>query len=417
MTWITSHRGQQADYVRLGFVPEKLGRFYSRLAHLADGGTDVLFLGDSLFRGQGAAAPESSAIPQQVLRLLQRCWNPVGVPGGDGFMPVQWTWSSPPTQPATLQNADLSGTSSRVMSGAGHCLVRLNAGGGVGTIAMSGTGVTDLEAVHLLKTGSANTAPWAFSGGLSSSGSLTIGGAGTAEYGRRTVVASGISATTSWTWSLTEPSTDDVRFSGLVRYNGDFGAGLRGHNLSCSGVQLYDPTSSVGWLRADEPSGGINTAATQQANLDQWSSEPQTATTAVGAKRASLVVLELLTNDQGTYGATAETVVAGAATYKAKLIEMVGKVLQRPSAPCVLLVAPPAPSGRETLYRLFKQAMREVAASTAHVTMLNLDLAMGEVNYTALPAAWRQVDGIHYTSEAYGAFAGLIAGAIISGRS
>ncbi|MBL8049313.1 MAG: hypothetical protein JNJ45_11600 [Chthonomonas sp.] len=417
MTWLESFPFSVSAFERFGFVPDRLNRFYSRLPWFGNGGVDVVFLGDSLFRGQGATLPDAAGMANQMTRLLQRVWNPTDVPGGAGFLPAQWTWSSPPTQPTTITNGDLTGTSSRVMSGSGHCVARLNAGGSAGTIALAGTDCTHVEVSHLIKTGSANTAGWAFSGGLSGTGSLTIGGAGTAEYGARTLVASGDSAAATWTLTVSEPPTDDLRLSGFVRYNGDYGTGIRGHNLACSGIQLYDPSNSNGLLRADEPTGGVNTSAIQQANIDQWSSATPGVGGAVGARRAGLFVINLLTNDQGSYGNTAETATSGAATYQAKLQTLVSAILARPSAPAILLVAPPAPSGRETYYRVFKAAMRAVAMATNHVTMLDLDAAMGEIAYSSLPASWRQADGIHYTSEAYGAMAGLIASAVITGRS
>lgn len=403
-------------FTKLGFAPSKLGRFYRYLVDLTKGGVDILYLGDSHFRAYGTTSPDLMAIPNQVTRLLQAAWNPSGVIGGQGFIPAQWTWSSPPTSPAVLTNADLSGVSSRVMNGGGHCIVKLTSGGAAGSIAYSTSGCTDLEVVHLVKQGSAVTAAWTLTGGASGSGNLTISGSGAAVYGSHSLIASSLSPAASWTWTVTEPATDDLRFSGWIRYRNDYGAGIRGHNLAATGILLYDPSNNSGLYRADEPSGGTNTSSNLQANLDQWSSEPPTTSTAVGARRAGLVVIELITNDQGTYGNDSGTISAQTALYQSKLQSLVNAALARPSQPAVLLVIPPAPSGREVLYRQFKQAMLNVARATPHTTVLDLDSGVGLRTQTDLPAAWRQADGTHYTSEGLSAMAGIIAGALLAGR-
>lgn len=398
------------------FDPSKLARFWSRLSKIDQGGLDVLCIGDSLFRGQGTTNPDTLSIPDILRTILQNRWNPTGVMGGAGFLPSQWTWGSPPTQPMAATNADLSGANSRVVNGAGNCLVKLTSGGSAGTLVWAGSGVTDLEAIHLKKNGSSITAGWAMTGSETGTGTLNISDGTAIEYGRHTVIKAGMSAANSFTLTMSEPASDDLRFSGVIRYRNDFGAGIRVHNLACSGMQLYDAANNNGYYRGDEMTPGANTATTLQANIDQWTSEASSTSTAIGARRGALIICELLTNDQGNYGNTGGTVESGRDAYRVKLDLFVQYCASRPSQPSVLLVIPPCPLGRETYYRVFKQAVIDCSSVQPNVAVLDLDFAFREITYGTLPPNWILGDGIHYSDAGYGVMAGLIAQNLVAGR-
>ena len=403
----------------LGIQPNKLRRFWDSLRYLNGGGVDIVFNGDSLLRGLGSINPDTQSITAAVRKMLQASWNPDGVPGGAGFIPAKWTWSSNagtaanPTHPSTRTSTAYD---DRLMSGAGHYLVRLNAGGG-GSVAFAGlTNITDLDAVHQINTGSVVTAGWAITGTASSSG--TINSQGTVAYGAHTQAGTGLSAAGTYTWTLSPPSSGDVRMSGLIRYNGDYGAGIRVHNLGCSGVLLYDPSNNLGLYRADDlPGTGANTNAFFEANLDKFSTTAFGSSVAsLGAVRAGLVVLMLGTNDESTYGATDGELMACKTIYKARLQMYVDRVKARTSTPCVLLVHLPTPTSRQTrMYTCIRDAMAEIATSNEDVAFADLDAYYGRVARASMPTGFDS-DGTHWTATANTHFGQVLGAALLEMR-
>lgn len=266
--------------------------------------------------------------------------------------------------------------------------------------------ITDVDFVYGKRT-VAVTAKYSATGTGATSGSITVGSTAkgplwnTAAFtnnntginGERQALLSGMTASsTNTVLSIGFASTDSMRYNGFICYNGDRTAGLRYHNLGRSGWKLYGkddatpandnntcifrpdtPTNPILWDDADyEVNAAVKTAIT--ANVDQWSYAASTdAATGVyaGSCRASLFVLELITNDQYYYGTVSAA--AGLILFQAALQQIVDRIVSRPSAPAVLLVVPPAPAGRETNYRIFKQAVHNVALATSHVTVCDLD--------------------------------------------
>lgn len=399
----------------------KLAKFYNGLDYLGAGGIDVLYIGDSRFRGQATAFPEVESIPSVVSSILQAEWNPPGVTGGPGFIPTKWTWSNGaggtvnPLQPMVVAGSVYN---DRLMSGTGHVQTRLNAG--AGSITYTFDKCTDIEAVYQGGTGGFI---WTITGGATLGATVATGAA---EYGLRALLASGLNPALSHVLTITPPLSGHVRISGVVKYNGDFGKGIRGNSVSCSGVQLYDPASNNGWLRGDDlPGTGANTLAVFDANLDKFSSSAM-GITSLGAVRAGLVIIELGVNDQGIYGGIGNTV-TGRATYKAKLIQMIDKIRARPSSPAILLVMLPAPgSARESLMRdMVHSVMYELSGRDSTGTLFYPDVTCLDLDYymlknglrSTLPVGYDDGSQLHDPAAAEYAYGYAIAHALMKGRT
>lgn len=409
----------------LGLQPNKLARFWNDLRYIRGGGVDILVHGDSLTRGLGCANPDTESWTAMLRRLLQNEWNPDGVPGGAGFLPGKWTWSngsggtSNPSHPMT-RNATMA-FDDRIMSGAGHYLGRMNQGSGA-SIVWTGTDVTDLEAVHQQDGGGAMTAGWAITGTASSSGTIPSGVAGgVTSYGVHTLAGTSLSAAGTYTWTLSPPATAsrDVRLSGLIRYNGDYGAGIRVHNLGCSGIMLYDPSNNLGYYRADDlPGTGTNTNAFFEANLDRFSSSAfGSSTSALGAVRAGLVICALGTNDEGTYGGSDQLVMPCRDIFIDRGQKYIDRVRARTSSPSVLFVHLPTPTNRQSrMQTAIRDSMQYLASRNEDVAFADLDAFYGRVPRASMPTGFDSGDGLHWTASANAEFGRVLASALIESR-
>jgi hypothetical protein len=409
-------------FLRSGFNPAKLIRFWRALSQsLNSGGVDIVVMGDSITRGLALSSPGTQSMTAQICRRLQSAWNPFGVTGGDGFIPAKWTWSNGsggttnPTHPATRTSTAYD---DRIISGAGNYLYRLNTGSG-GSVAFAGlTNVTDLEAVHQVNSGSGVTAGWAITGTGSSSGN--INSQGTLAYGAHTLAGTGLSPSGTYTWTLSPPGSGDVRGSGLIRYNGDYGAGIRVHNLGCSGTLLYDPASTLGYFRADDlPGTGASTLAAIEANLDRFTDLAATDITSSGARRGGLVIIRLLTNDQSAYANSVGTVASGYDTMLNYLRILVARALARPSLPSVLISLPAAPgSSREELYRITAvEAARQVEQENEHVAICEEDTHLRRVLRAGLPSGFDSGDLLHWSLKGHMFSGDFNAQHLIDGRN
>lgn len=444
---------------RAGFDPSKLSRFYLGLPALAtNGGRDVVFIGDSLFEGVGASNGAlyswARLIGQGLQQWANRKWAP-SVKGGIGF--VSLFASASVTNTTVVNNGSWTYGPIGFSSGTSFCVGRINSGLGAGVNSVLTTSqVTDIELVYQKRL-SAVTIAFTITGTGAASGTVVVGDTNLGPlwnttqfttntggiYGERKAVMTGVTASaTSTVLTMSQPNTDSAWLHGYICYNGDRTAGLRYHNLGRSGWKLYSSDNNSCIYRADctrspvdydhvnfDNSGTsgptipeLNVKAPIQANVDQWSYAPATTAATgvyVGACRAGLFVLELLTNDQSGYGNSSAAVAAsGLVTYQAKLQEMVDRILSRPSAPAVLLVIPPCPGGRETYYRVFKQAMYNVAAATANVAVFDVDQFFSSAGSRSFPRTWEN-DSVgsetHATSLGYMGWAAPIMQAIIAG--
>lgn len=426
-----SNKAASTLFTAAGFDPGKLDRFYNHLPLInSNGGRDVVIIGDSLIEGTGATDGAlyswGRLIGQGLQQWANRKWAPT-ILGGRGFITA---YTSNGVTNTTVVNSGTfaGGTPAGSTGQASFCLLRIDAAAN-GTSVLTTNLLTDLELVYQ-KRMTAVTVAWAVTGTGAASGSLTVGDTnkgplwdttkyttnGNGIYGERKALITGVTASaTNSVCTISAPNTDNVRFNGFIHYNGDRTAGLRYHNLGRAGWNLYSPTNVTSIYRADTADGvdydnvnfdtSVSVKAGVQANVDQWSYAASTdAATGVnvGSCRAALFIVELMINDQSTYGnADGATALSGSVTYQAKLQEFVNRIVSRPSSPSVLLVIPPAPGGKETNYRIFKQAMYNVAANTAHVGLIDLDAYFSANSARRFPRTWENDSvgsEIHFTT-------------------
>lgn len=401
-----------------GFDPSKLSRFYAGLPGIAtNGGRDVLFIGDSLFEGTGASDGSlyswARLIGQGLQQWANRKWAP-SIKGGIGF--VSAYASAGVTNTTVVNSGTFAGGTPAAFNGqTGFALLRIDSGAS-GTSVLTTNWISDLEFVYQ-KRMTAVTVAWAVTGTGAASGSLVVGDTNKGPlynttqfttntngiYGERKALITGVTpSATNSVCTISAPNTDNVRFNGFICYNGDRIAGLRYHNLGRSGWMLYGPANNTCIMRADTALGvdydnvnfdtSVAVKSGIQANIDQWTYAASTdAATGVnvGSCRGGLVVLELLTNDQSNYGnADAATAASGLVTYQSFCQELITRILARPSLPSVLLVIPPCPGGRETYYRVFKQAMYNLASANANVAVFDVDAYFGQASSRPFPRTW-----------------------------
>lgn len=416
------------EVARVGFDPTKLSRFYASLPGIAtNGGRDVV-IGpfDSLGEGTGTTDAAKFSWGRGIGRGLQqwanRRWAPAVV-GGLGYI-HGYNSSGVTNAMATYSGAPVGtgfagGTPNKFTGQTGFGLFRIDSGG-AGTVTFTTTYATDIEIVFQRRIGSSVTFPWAASGPSIlpnvSPGTVVTSEAGISPswganspvyttntqgiYGEKKAALTGMTASaTPLVLVFSAPSSDRVLFNGIIHYNGDRMAGLRYHNLGRASWNLRSADGSSAIYRDSQTlpiaydeanfDNNVATKSSIQSNIDQWSWISPTDSTTVGlSARASLFIIELLTNDQSAYGNTSGTVSSGMQIYQACLQDIVNRAISRPSQPSVLLVVPPCPGGREAYFRPFKQAMHNVAASTAHCTIVDVDLHYGEPGSRDYPRDW-----------------------------
>lgn len=436
-------------YVPASFDASKLSRFYAAIPNRATpggGGLDVVYIGDSLGEGLGtdSAIQSFSRLFGRALQThVNRRFAPDTV-GGIGFIPCHTSGGIP-------QNYGIVVSGTTAANGAfnnqtSFQVVRINLGTS-GTITFTRNWLTRVDVVIAkalvnASIGAVVTGPGASVPTLSL-GDTNLGpiwnptryttNTGNRINGEKRVVVSAIArSATNTVITLSVPTGADAFINGFIVYDGDETSGLRFHNLAKSGWKLKDSPASVGnscVYRDAEPlpinvndgnlNDKVNTKLGLLANIEQFCHIPDSDTVSTGVGRGKLIFFGLLLNDQGDYGTNPATVVAEAEQYRLRLEHAVNVAINSPSAPSVCLVIPPCPEGRESVYRIFANAMYQIATANPHCALIDLDaeLLAGSDRNTLPPSYDNEAtpNRLHPKTEFAALCANVIASAIIGG--
>lgn len=319
----TISSGQSTDNLPSYLInPQALVNFFKSLnkTPYSQGGTAILTFGDSIGRGGNSETVLHSGMFSQIQTALQAKYNPTGVRGGRGFIPVATgsgsSWVNPTT--GTLASAiwTLTGTpayNGRFMTTPGCYVIRMNAASGNSlAITMDGSaadaefkrsGITSFSAVTY-GPNSHTVIPYT----VYNNTTTTMAASGnfdgfSATGGKITSLAAGLNPLHSYTITISAPASGgNAWVTGGVAYNGDEQCGVRLHNFCNWGSRLCDDgSSSVGLLDVVGGSQVTNRATAIASNITTWASGNSFATNVNTAEsRARLALIEYSgTNDEG----------------------------------------------------------------------------------------------------------------------
>lgn len=275
------------------------------------GGVDIAFVGDSLLESMVVTSYRDDGIVPQVRNLLQNRFNPYGVIGGEGFVPVRsgnnntnnlwgglitntdglsgvaannmvWTPSGTaihnnPTSagnngPIARKLTEFTGATNqiRVFFDKNFSLVRrrlltsldvvYGQSDGTGSTLTGGTFTWDISNTDAFIT--------AGTGGVGFTGTINSNGA--SSFGKRSVGLGGVlSNTNSYCFQISGPASGTAEIDGVIAYNGDESCGVRTHNFARVGASTADnynevtkvATFDVPQSRAGSPAGSNATNA------------------------------------------------------------------------------------------------------------------------------------------------------------
>lgn len=396
---------------------QSLGLVCKTSAGAGLGGIDIICFGDSIIEGySGTDVNWDSAIHHLKVKL-QTKYNPSGVIGGYGYMPITHgngnnaLWTSFGTVSNGTANLSVVGRSKTAAFGANGMYVRLNG-------AEPAWKRMAASAVQLIgyKAGSHGTARWDTGVGAAPTiGSGVQTGTHNQLYtpiphsGERygNAVEPAFTAKIDLTasddnyiqWAAPSASSN-ASYDGIIAYNGDFDCGVRLHTLGYYGKKIGEQLPFI----LDQYNSGIN------GRVVTWGRGLKTG----GACNAKLYIMNWISNDCG-YSATPSTALA---TFKTQYEQAVDYVLALASKPSVLLVIPPRASSVDLNNRTtegtrhidFVNAIYEIADARDHVAILDIDLYLdrgGVAGADFINAGWNS-DHVHLSSAGQYAMADLM---------
>lgn len=345
-----------------------IGNVHKRSDGTGYGGVDVVLIGDSISEG-GTAGGEINAttteymtdtFSHQLKVMLQDRFNPKGVQGGYGFIPVmtgphvgQWVadaniFSSTGTW--TKDGSSTFGLGGRVWQG--------NPGSNTAYIRMNGGDADavkkrlNVSSIQWVATQGAILGTARYDVGVGSAPSIgagsptgTINMNGGTAYGTHFAQITGLTRTADNYLQIATPSaTNGLWLDGVICYDGDYDCGMRLHNLSRWGLN----------------SG----AANWQPTTDHiYEAESRFGSNNGGASNAKLVMLDLITNDCA--GMTT-------AQFKANINAWVDGFLGWTSKPAVLIWIPPNMFDHALWYD-YVEVLYQVADEHDNVAILDLN--------------------------------------------
>lgn len=272
------------------------------------GGVDVVFgPGDSLLESMGVTSYLDNSIPALFTRLCQAEFNPPGVPGGLGLVPVRsgnadnlWDWGGL-TVLNSVRNMIWAANNTVANTAAGNAIgrKRTSFSGATNQIRIwldptnalpsNRRGVTSVDVVFGQSNGTdsgtitGGTFTWdahsadAFCAAGASGYALTgtINSNGTPTFGKRTQIGGTLDRTLPYSFQISGPASGTANIDGIICFDGDEATGWRGHNCCRVGASTGD-----NW-----------TEETLQATIDSWCARTGRAT------NAYCFVLNLISND------------------------------------------------------------------------------------------------------------------------
>ncbi len=386
------------------------------------GGLDIVLIGDSITTGLNNEVANTlfrhtGSWSRILTRMLQRRFNPPGI-GGWGYL-----------------RADIANAAQYMGLGGLGATTRGTANIGLGWDATAATVLRIPSAaskangfqLRLGPPGSALNATsidivytrWANSpdlivdindGSAAGSGngnihnSVTVAANASVVRGNRRLVT-GIDPRLDAWLQVTSGATGSAELlvDGFIHYCGDYRYGVRLHNLATPGLA----------------SDGYSGAARLPLNIDAFSTPAGGTfdTNDPGATRAKLFIVALGTNDMGAgNGGAGYAAMANVATFKARILTIVERILALPTNPDVLLVCHVPPqfpamwSRGSDLPPAYRTAMREISDQyPTRVAMMDMcdyfGLAYDANAYTTIYGSQPQADNVHIPTNFHGPMA------------
>lgn len=413
----TISSGQSVDDLPSYMInPRALVNFFKSLnkTPYQQGGTSILCFGDSIGRGGNSETILHSGMFSQIQTALQQKYNPTGVRGGRGFIPVATgsasSWNNPNTGVQSAAVWTLTGAAAyngRFMTTPGCYVIRLNAGSGSSlAITMDGaaadaefkrSGITAFSAVTF-GPNSHTVIPFTVYNNTTSSTTASGNFDGfSATGGKITSLATGLNPLHSYTITITAPASgSNVWLTGGIAYNGDEQCGVRLHNLCNWGSRLCDDGSaSVGLLDVVSGSQITNRATSIASNITTWASGNSFATnTNTAESRARLALIEYSgTNDEGAS--------LGTTLFRTAVDFFNTALLSAGISPLWICVTAPA-TRKATYYPYNDQVIDAAKLSNGQVAVLDIASSLDRPDYgTNTPGQFMYDrgwygDGTHY---------------------
>jgi hypothetical protein len=373
------------------------------------GGTDVVFLGDSILGGAfGSSFLFHNMVHLTKVKLQNHYNTPHGIQGGYGYIPLilnggNWTRTDDPVgsesnwlwTPSNAASWTLSAGGTGFHLGMRRALQATNGNNSRARFVFDGSAagaagkkmqVTDIELVTSTFSGDA-TVTW---DSLTSDAFVTIGAgvdtgtivgnAATNFSIHRGVQMTGLTkADVNGIQTGVASGSVNSRVDGLFAYCEDFDGGIRVHNFAINGG------------RADYVTSNANTLA---ANITKMGATEPGGTPA-GATQAGLFVFGFYLNDVGLNEAPTISLADFITNYTLLITTAQACV----SLPSVLIFIPQVRDDAETManYLPYVQALYTLA-ETYNCAVLDMNAYFGNTNYTetATEFGWAHGDSTHY---------------------
>lgn len=387
------------------------------------GGIDIVGYGDSIQEGYSGSDVYFDGFMHRLKVKLQERFNPSGVLGGYGFLPVAHGNTDPSSVWTRFGTTTVGVTSFFGMSGRGFqfapgnngVYVRLN-GGNSPFLRTAADGVQ----VMGFRWGGTTSARWdtgvgaapTVGSGVQSGAYNMDNGAGIVHGGARF----GVGTAESFTDKITlTPGSDnyvqvagsaaqfDAGCEGVIAYNGDFTCGIRVHDVSKHGALVGD---RLVYIR-----DAYNVAPGQFVTWGQ-------GLRMGGSCNAKLYVFNYISNDCGyTAGAPTTTL----STFLTQYGQAIDYALSVASKPSVLLIIPPKPSDTTLASRTtvgerwedFRDGIYELARQRDNVALIDTWAYLGQSRAEFTQAGWF-TDNVHLSNVGHTAVADLIYKALVS---
>lgn len=383
------------DYVT---NPGALATFFKGLNKSAyvQGGVDVLCYGDSISRGGNSESVLSHGYLSLVQSEIQAAYNPIGVPGGRGFVPVATgsgaSWVNPTAGVVSPSLFTITGTpayNGRFTTAPGLYACRMNAASGNSAAYTFNGAATDalftksgITAVSALTYAPNSHTVIPFT--VYNNTTTTMAASGNfngfaATGGKVTLLASGLNPLHSYTVTVSAPASGgNVWLSGLIAFNGDENCGVRFHNLANWGSRLCDDgSSSTGLLDVISGSQVTNRATSIASNITTFVAENSLATNGITLGQASKAKLAIIgysgTNDEGAS--------VSIANFTAAVGHLNTALLAAGITPLWVMLTSPA--SREATYYPYNDVIIQAAGSNSNICVFNIASAINRPAYGA----------------------------------
>jgi hypothetical protein len=376
--------------------PEALVGFLKGLNKTAyyQGSCGILGFGDSITRGGISESVLSHGYLSLVRNELQKIYNPPGVPGGIGYVPVATfsgsAWNNPNTgiQPSAVFT--ITGTPAyygRFTTAPGLIACRMNAASGNSAAYTFNGAASDalftksgITAVSALTYGPNSHTVVPFTVFNNTTTTMTASGnfnANSASGGKVTLLASGLNPLHSYTVTVSAPASGgNVWLSGLIGFNGDENCGVHLHNLANWGSRLVDDgTASQGLMDVISGSQVTNRATAIASNITTFTAQNSLATNGITLGQSSKAKLAIIgysgTNDDGGSVTLANFTLA---------VDYLNTALISAGV-TPLWVMLTAPFGRETTYYPYNDVI--LSKASPQVCVLDIASGLGRPSYGA----------------------------------